>query len=260
MSVATPARGAVFAFRPIAGTLLGLALWLGLSGCVSAPKTSEAQRESAAIHFQLGVEHLRRGQMQQAESSLQRSLELDGRSADTYTVMGVLYQQTRRPAEAERALRRALALAPDNAAVQNNLGVFLCDHQQREEGEQWLVRAAQSPRYATPEAAWTNASVCVRAESASRAEGYLRQALAINPQYADALMQMAAITFHQRDYLRSRAFLQRHEATAEPMAETLLIRSRVEAALGDAEAAQRYRQQLRASFPESIEAEQAFSE
>lgn len=246
--------------RSIPSAVLAMLLTMTAVGCVNAPKASEAQQESAAIHFQLGVEHLRRGQTRQAESSLLRSLELDGRSADTLAVLGVLYQRTRRPDEAEKVLRRALALTPDNPVVQNNLGALLCDHQQRAEGERLLVKAASTARYATPQAAWTNAAVCVRAESTDRAEGYLRQALAIDPEYPDALMQMAALAFHRGDHLRSRAFLQRHEAAADPLAETLLLRSRVEDALGDADAARRYRQQLRASFPESIEAEQAFSE
>ena len=109
MSARRPVRPALFASRPMAWALI---LALAVTGCVNAPKASEAQRESAAIHFQLGVEHLRRGQTRQAESSLLRSLELDGRSADALAVLGVLYQRTRRPDEAEKVLRRALALAP----------------------------------------------------------------------------------------------------------------------------------------------------
>lgn len=167
----------------------GFCAVLLLVACAGSPALEpEARRDSADIHFQLGVEHLRRNQYGQAESNLRRSLELNDRSADTHMAMGVLFQQTSRPAMAEQSFRKALALSPDNASVQNNLGVFLCERGQRQEGEQLLLKAARSSRYLTPEAAWTNAAVCIRPLDSARAEGYLRQALTVNPLFPDALM------------------------------------------------------------------------
>ena len=123
-----------------------------------------------------------------------------------------------------------------------------------------LLKAARSSRYLTPEAAWTNAAVCIRPLDSARAEGYLRQALTVNPLFPDALMQMASISLSQQEYLRSRGFLSRYESIGPPHPQTLLMRSRVERALGDVAAARKYQQLLITTFPESPEAEQAAQE
>lgn len=178
-----------------------------LVGCATTPSLdAETERESAGIHFQLGVEHLRRNQYGKAETNLRRSLALDDRSADTHTAMGVLYQQTSRPDDAEKSFRRALTLSPDNPAVQNNLGVFLCERDQREEGEQLLLKAARSARYVTPEAAWTNAAVCIRPLAADRAEGYLRQALSVNPCFPTRCCKWRRSVSRSRNICAAEAF------------------------------------------------------
>lgn len=233
-----------------------LCLALAVSACASKGLSSEDRQEAARINTQLGADYLRRGQFVQAEDKLKRALHYAPDMSVTWSVMGVLHQRLGEPDKAEQAFRKALALAPGDASARNNLGVFLCERERQAEGVKLLLAAAESPRYATPEAAWTNAAVCLRDSAPVEAEGYLVKALEHDPSFPDALAQLAAISLSRQDAVRARALLERYEAVAPPTAETLLLRVRAERALGNPEAAARYLLRLKADFPESPEAVQ----
>lgn len=241
----------------VRAAFLGVALCIG--GCAGTGPVSEERQEGARVNMQLGVEHLRRGQLPLAETNLLRAVQLDPGSADAHTALGVLYQRLKEWPEAERAFRRAAELRPDDGSIQNNLGVFLCERGKNAEGLRLLLRAAEAPRYPTPEAAWTNAAVCLGSGNVTQREQYLRNALERNPAFPDALLQMASLSLRQQDYLRARAFLSRFESTGRATAEALFMRSRAERALGDISTADRYLLRLRTEFPDSQEAAQALS-
>jgi type IV pilus assembly protein PilF len=89
-----------------------------------------------------------------------------------------------------------------------------------------------------------------------RAEVYLRAALAKNPAFGPALLQMADVTYDGGNYLQSRAFLERYTSvpTSAPSPSVLWLGVRIETALGDERAAGRYAVKLKSDFPESREA------
>lgn len=237
----------------VAGAVL-LALAALQAGCASTGLSAEDRQEAARINTQLGADYLRRGQLTQAEEKLQRALSYAPNLALAWSVKGVLHQRLGEPDKAEAAYRRALSLAPDDASTRNNLGVFLCERERRDEGVRLLREAAESPRYPTPEAAWTNAAVCVRDQAPAEAEGYLVKALEHNPSFPDALAQLASVSVARGDAVRAKALLERYEAVAPATAETLLLRVRAERTLGNPEIAARYLLRLKAEFPESPEA------
>ena len=71
---------------------------------------------------------------------------------------------------------------------------------------------------------------------------------------AAALLLMAEVSYRKEAYLPARAFLQRFEAVGPANAPSLSLGFRIESALGDADAAERYRRDLLSGFPESAEA------
>ena len=92
------------------------------------------------------------------------------------------------------------------------------------------------------------------------AEAYFRHALDRNPNYPEALWQLATLTFNEGRYLQSRAFLQRFSETAKLSSESLWLAVRVERELGDTGAAGRYERALIDRFPESVETRQLLEE
>ncbi|MEO7387452.1 MAG: tetratricopeptide repeat protein, partial [Gammaproteobacteria bacterium] len=90
----------------------------------------------------------------------------------------------------------------------------------------------------------------------ARSEAYLRGALTLDPRFPDALYQLADVSLERGNPLQARGFIERRLATGKPTAAALWLGVRIERALDDPTAANRYGDQLRQTFPESNEARQ----
>lgn len=226
-----------------------------LAGCASKgvqPEVAPVDLEGAArINAQLGMDYLRQGNLASAEEKLLRAITQDAKQADAHVGLAILYSRREQIELAEKNFRRALSLSPNNPDALNNFGTFLCAQKRGSDGEKYLVQAAQTTGFRSADLAWTNAAICVTDSKPAKAEEYLREALKLNPASPDALAQFALISYRKSDFLRARAFLQRYEAAAPASAQTLWLRARTEAALGDTETAARYQQQLKNQFPEA---------
>ena len=207
--------------------------------------------EAARINSQLGLEYMSKGDLKLAEEKLKRAITQAPRLALAHSGLGMVYARRGVDDGADREFREALSLEPDNPDTLNNYASFLCSKGNVDKAEEMLVKAAQNRDYAHPELAWTNAGVCLRTRAPDKAEQYFREALKVNPQFPDALAHFALLSYDKQDYLRARGFLQRYEAVAAPTAETLWLRWKTEAALGDPAAAMAYEQRLRTQFPEA---------
>lgn len=237
----------------ISGVLAVLTL---LAACASpAADIKQAggdPHEAARVNTRLGVEYMQQGDTKSAREKLERAVAQDSSYPDAQAALALLYAQTGENDKADRHYQRALDLDPENASLLNNYGVFLCERKQVQRAEGYFRRAAENPRYPTPEVAYTNAGVCMRhVPDMARAETYFRQALQRNPQFPDALGQMALMSVDQGNYLNARGFLQRYQTVAKPTREILQLAIRTEMALGDRAAAVRYSQQLQNEFPGS---------
>lgn len=242
--------------RAAAAALLAV-VWLGLAACASRADLPEGVdlKEAARVNMQLGVEYMRKQEMDLALIKLKRAVEQDPELVAAQSSIAYVYASTGQSAQAEKHYRKALALDPDDASVRNNFGVFLCGQGKITEAQRYFVEAATSKSYPTPEAAWTNAGVCARRQpDLEAAERYLREALKLNPKFPDALAQMAWITYQKKDYWRVRAFLQRYEAASQPTPETLWLGAMTERQLGDGDTARKYEMRLKREFPESEQA------
>jgi type IV pilus assembly protein PilF len=100
---------------------------------------------------------------------------------------------------------------------------------------------------------YTNAGLCAKRFDLPRAEGYLRGALAADPNYRDALLQLADVTYSRGNYLQARAFLERYTASSRISSDALWLGYRIEKALGEGPAANRYADRLKKEFPTSVE-------
>lgn len=243
--------------------LLTASLTLLLAACVTTrePNTNASENnskpdraEAAKLNTQLGIDYARQNQDDLAMEKLKRAIDQDARLPAAHSTIAYLYAKRGEDTLADKHYRRALELDPGDASTKNNYGVFLCAHQRAAEADRYFHEAARDKQYRSPEVALTNAGVCARKKpDLAAAERDFRAALQANPNFADALSQMAWLSYQQRDYLRARAFLQRYQLAGRPTPETLLIGALTERALGDTVAAVAYEQRLKKEFPESEE-------
>jgi type IV pilus assembly protein PilF len=227
-----------------------------LAGCLSTtPQLGSKDNEAAsAYNLQLGIDYFRQGDLSQAKEKLDRSLEQNSKNTQAYVASGLLYERLGEPRKADQYFSKAANLEPKNGDVINSYAVFLCRKGDYEKGEKLALQAATNPLYKTPEAAYFNAGNCaVDAKRNTDAEKYFRSALALRPNFAPALLQLAQLEFKAGNYLPARGFLERFQQIAKPTSASLWLLVQVEYALGNTSVSTDYARRLKQDFPTAAE-------
>lgn len=221
-------------------------------GSVGEPASGN---EAAIANMNLGAGYLRQGNTTLAIERLQRALAQDPNLVQAHTTIGLAYNQIGSFDDAEEHFKRAAQINPNDGNAANAYAAFLCERGNRwAEAEPYFRRAAGDAKYPTPEVALTNAGMCARtAGDLDAAEESFRAALARNPRYGDALLNMGELTHQRGDNLQARAFVQRYLEVRPATAPVLLTCVQVERALNNGAAADRCTAQLRSGFPGSPE-------
>jgi type IV pilus assembly protein PilF len=246
-------------FSPFIARLRLLAfgmLLVMLAGCASSQKSSDTaesqSRRAAESNTSLGLEYMNRGQYEVALGKLKKAINEDSDYAPAHTVIAILYERVGETELAGKHYQEAYEADPTDGDVNNNYGVYICQHRNVKQALDHFQKALADPFYATPAVALTNAGSCaLGSNDMQAAEDYLRRALKFEPEFPDALMNMARLNFENRNYLSSRAFMQRYEAVAQHDPESLLLAFKIETASGDNRAANRYKLALESGFPDS---------
>jgi type IV pilus assembly protein PilF len=226
-----------------------------LAGCTSNSSGKTPQNEKAAeINLELGIEHLRKGNLQQAKDKIDRSLEQNPRYGRAHLVAGMLYNRLGDENKAESHYERAVSLEPKNPEFKNNYAVYLCQHNKFERGKKVALEAAADQLYKTREVAYMNAGNCARGGGDLKgAEEYFRTSLAVRPRFTEALFQMAELEYQQTEYMSARAFLQRYMEAGRTSPASLWLGVRIERGLGNNAQAQHYAQRLKAEYPAAVQ-------
>ncbi len=246
-----------FILNSAALSVLALTLTACITQTTGRVQTGEKPVQAADLNTQLGIGYLRQGDWQSALVKLQKAVELDRNNVIAHRALGLVYQNLGDTDGAERHFRRAVLLAPQDPDALNSLAAFLCpDDDRRNEALRLFDRALAIPlstAVSNKAMLYTNAGVCLKGVDLERSENYLRSALAADPKFSDALLQVADVSYQRGNYLQSRAFLQRHMVIGALSPSALWLGVQVEQSLGDFPAADEFGAQLRKDFPESVE-------
>jgi type IV pilus assembly protein PilF len=248
------------------GLIRTLLVGVALASCTCAPAASaqgtKVDRDQAAsVNTELAIAYMREGNLAAARDKIEKALQQNPHTAKTQMAAGFLYDRLGDKRKASSHYAEAVKLGKDDPDVINNAAVYFCRTGDYKRGEQYLLQAAGSALYRTPDVAYTNAGRCARADNRPKdAEQYFRKALAVNAKQPDALWQMAELAQATGNGLQARAFLERYDAVAPATSATLWLGRNVELALGDKTQAARYAQRLKNEFPTSVEAGKLFEE
>lgn len=242
-------------------TVILALLALALAGCVTTTTGKQpapsSPTEAAEYNMQLGIGYLRQDKPQLARSKLETAIKLDPDLATAHAALGVVFERLEDPAGAERHYRRAAELEPQNPDNLNALAVFTCQRKREpKEALKIFDKALAIPlsvSAANRAMLNTNAGTCAKRIDLLLAERYLRAALMENPNYGDALFQLAEVTLEGGTAMQARAFIERYLDIAPPSPAGLWLGVRIERALNDTAAANRYADALQKQFPGSGE-------
>ena len=225
-------------------------LALLLAACASNSQHKDKPHEAAVYNVQLGLAYMNQGELERAKEKLDRALTQDPNSADVHSARATLFSRLGEKDKADAEFRTALRLDPQDPRMVNNYAVYLCQNGRTDEGVKRFLEAARNPMYPTPEAAYTNAGVCLRsAKRDDEARASFMHALQLRPNFAEAQFQLANLQFDHGEFAGARAGIDGFIGTYNATADLLLLAVRVARAQGDRLAAQRYARQLQLDFP-----------
>src|SRR5215470_5324149 len=232
------------------GWLAGAALAL-LAGCTSSgPQHPSKSQDAAVFNTQLGVQYMNQGELALAKEKLDRAAQQDPESAAVHSARAMLYERMREPDKADAEYRSALRLAPNDPTIINNYAVWLCQQGRTDEGVKRFNQAAMNALYKTPEVAFTNAGVCLRAAKRDEeARTSFTKAVQIRPSYGEAVYQLATLEFDHKEFALARTHVDGYLGAYTETADLLLLGVRVARAQKDPMAAQRYARKLQMNFP-----------
>jgi type IV pilus assembly protein PilF len=228
-----------------------------LTACVtkSTPLHMANQKEAAADNTQLGIQYMNQGNLSLAKTKLDRAVEEDPSNPNVHSARAMLFERMNQLGKADEEFRTALRLAPQDPDVVNNYAVYLCQNGRTDEGVKRFLEAAHNPLYHTPQAAYTNAGVCLRAAKRDdEARVDFDAAIQVRPNDAEAAFQLATLDFDHGQLSAARTRIDGYVGTYVETPDLLLLGVRVARAQRDVVAAQRYARRLQLDFPGSDQA------
>jgi type IV pilus biogenesis/stability protein PilW len=141
--------------------LLGVAA-LALSACSSSGHSARKKNDASNYNMQLGMAYLNQGDLGLAKEKLDRAVTENPGDPNVHSAMAMLQDRLGHPEAADKEFKAALNLGPRSPDVLNNYAVYLCRTGRTDEGVKSFEEAAHNALYRTPEAAYTNAGVCLR--------------------------------------------------------------------------------------------------
>lgn len=183
---------------PVAAAVLGLMLGLG---CVTTespelrkPDPKEQIAKQAQAKYNLGIDHLNKGENPSAVRELRASLELAPDDPWTHFALAEAYRRVGRTAEAAQHLRRAMQLKPGFQPARLNLsGVLIQDGKYQEAVEQLKI-LLDDPTFPTPWRALTNLGWCqYQLGQKDEARKNLKLAIQYHDKYWPALLDLGIL-------------------------------------------------------------------
>ncbi|MCO7555473.1 MULTISPECIES: type IV pilus biogenesis/stability protein PilW [Pseudomonadaceae] len=237
----------------------------GLAGCVSTGsvdpmRTAEGREKARDAYIQLGLGYLQQGAAERAKVPLRKALELDSSSADANAALALVFQTEMEPKLADEHYRKALSSRRD-ARILNNYGGFLFEQKRYEEALERFQEAAEDSLYPERSRVFENLGLtALRMKRTDQAKQYFDKSLRLNVQQPVALLEMASLSFDEKQYVPARDYYERYTKIAPQTARSLLLGVRIATVFDDRDQAASLGLQLKRLYPGTPEYQQYLSE
>lgn len=226
----------------------------GQRDLVTASDESDASRRGR-LRLELATRYYAQGQFTTALDEVKRSLVADPNHAPSYNLRGLIYQGLDEVQLADESFRRALQISPGDADSLHNYGWFLCQQRRFPEAEAQFNAAVAQPQYRDRSKSMLAMGVCqARAGQLATAEQTLQRSFDLDPGNPATAMNLADVLYKRGEFSRARFYVGRVNDVREySNAESLWLAVRIENKLGNKAAVSNIGSQLRSRYPSARE-------
>ncbi|MDE2372428.1 MAG: type IV pilus biogenesis/stability protein PilW [Burkholderiales bacterium] len=219
------------------------------------PEKPDPERQ-ARVRLELASLYFSRGQAETALSEVKGALAANPNLAEGYNLRGLIYANLGEIQPAEQSFRRALELAPTDGAVNHNYGWFLCQQRRYAEAESQFAAALAQPRYGDVVRTQLTQGICeARNGRWAEAERTLSRAYELDPRNPVTAYNLADVLLHEREFARARFYVGRINAVeSQTTAQSLWLAARIEHGAGNTQGTQDFGRMLTDRYPQSTEA------
>lgn len=223
--------------------ILMLLFFLNLSSCANKNNLSpdnlnpDNLNKAVSLNIQLGFHYFNLNQNDLARAKFQKALDLNKNSPSANSAMGYFLWKVGDLNSAQNFYNQAYFLAPEDPDVLNARGVFLCETagqnlnqinlKQIQEAVSNFLQAAQTPGFQAVGVTYQNAGSClyqyknIKNNYLIQAQAYFQKALLEDNLLPLADLRLAEIYFDQKDFKKSKFYLNQFNAIADPTPESV---------------------------------------
>lgn len=237
-----------------------------LAGCVSTGKvnpmdTHKGRDQAREAYVQLGLGYLQEGNSERAKVPLREALALDAADPDANAALALVFQVEGENPLAEQHFRKALSKRGNDARILNNYGSFLFEQKRYKEAYDLFQKSAADPLYTERSRVFENLGITALAlGQRSEAVQYLERSLRLNNKQPRALLEMAELSYQDRQYVPARGYYEGYSQLSEQNARSLLLGIRLAQVFQDKNKAASLGLQLKRLYPGTPEYQRYLSE
>lgn len=237
-----------------------------LAGCVTTGnvdpmKTSKGREEARDAYVQLGIGYLQQGETERAKVPLKKALELDSSNADAHAALALVFQIEMEPKLADEHFRKAISQRRDDARLLNNYGSFLFEQKRYQEAMERYTQATQDNLYPERSRIFENLGLtALQLQQREQAKAYFERSLRLNSRQPRALMEMALLSFEDKQFVPARSYYESYLLLAPHDARSLLLGVRLARVFEERDNAASLGLQLKRLYPGTPEYQQYLSE
>lgn len=230
------------------------------TGQVDPMKTDQGRDAARDAYIELGIGYLKQGATERAKVPLKKALELDPSNADANAALALVFQTEMEPELADQHYRKALA-ARNDARILNNYGSFLFEQGRYKEAYERFQQAAEDNLYPERSRVFENLGLtALKLNDPALAKQHFDKSLRLDRRQPRALLEMAQLSFDERQYVPARDYYERFTQIAPQNARSLLLGSRLASVFEDRDQAASLGLQLKRLYPGTPEYQQYLSE
>ena len=221
-------------------------------------ENQSTNNEMAMTRISLGLGYLKMGNTTQAKLNLEKAKRFAPNLVQVHTAFAHYFDSVGEPEQAISSYENALSIDGNDADTLNNYGVFLCKQKKYQSAEKHILKAIVQPSYLLVSKSYENLALCqLKARNFNKAELYFEKAISHSPNSASSLLHMIRLQYAKSDFPLALVYLKRYEkASRRFSADALSLAFKIYEKSRKYSIAKNYAGMLVKMFPNSYEAKQ----